>query len=302
MKRICIYLAVTFPLTWALWGLATSGPVVTGMPMATQLMIGLGMMCPATGVLVTWLILRKREPFSLPLRPKFRGNAKSYLLAWFGPSLAVLAGGLLYFLVFRNQLDPSMGFVREMGGSAAALYADGTIRASVILQIAVAVLLGPLINVIAGAGEEIGWRGLLYPALREKLSPAAACLMGGVIWGLWHAPVTMRGHNYGLDYPGFPWLGVLAMCVFCIAIGTLLHYLTIKSGSIWPASLAHAGFNALAAAPMMFLPSAATGSRLLGPSAAGLLAGLPLLMTAVAWMVVENRKMAKPVPTERPNP
>lgn len=302
MKRIALYLAVTFPMTWVLWALAASGPVVTGMPMATQLMVGLGMLCPAAGVLVTWVVLHKREPFSIPLRPRFRGNLKSYLLAWFGPALAVLAGSVLYFLIFRGQFDPSMGYVREMAGSNAAAHNGEAVRASLVLQIAIAIFLGPLINVVAGAGEELGWRGLLYPALREKLPPAASCLIGGVIWGLWHAPVTMRGHNYGLDYPGFPWLGVLMMCVFCISVGTLLHYLTIKSGSIWPASLAHAGLNALAAAPMMFLPSAASGSRLLGPSVAGLLSGLPLLLTAAVWMVIENRKNAKMLPTKQTNP
>ena len=157
------------------------------------------------------------------------------------------------------------------------------------LQIVVAVFMGPFLNVAAGAGEELGWRGLLYPALRRRLAPVPACLLGGVIWGVWHAPMTVRGHNYGLDYAGFPWMGVVMMCVFCTAVGTLLHALTERCGSIWPAALAHGGLNAMISAPMMFLPSAEAGSRLLGPTVAGLVGGVPLLLAAAAWLTVKCR-------------
>ena len=30
----------------------------------------------------------------------------------------------------------------------------------------------------------------------------------GLTWGLWHAPITMMGHNYGRGYPGFPFTGI----------------------------------------------------------------------------------------------
>lgn len=291
MKRLALYLAVTFGSTWALWMLAVSGPVVTGMPVATQLLVGLGMFCPSLGVLVTWLAFRRSAPFSLPLRPRFRGNARYYLLAWFVPALATLAGAALYFLVFPAQFDAGLGYLGELAASGASVSA-AQLSQSAVLQLALAVLVGPLLNVLAGAGEELGWRGLLYPVLGRKLSPAAACLVGGVIWGLWHAPVTMRGHNYGFGYSGFPWTGVLTMCVFCISLGTLLRWLTIRSGSIWPAALAHGAVNAVAGAPAVFLPSADAGNRLLGPSPAGLLAGLPLLLLAALVLWREHRKTA----------
>lgn len=59
--------------------------------------------------------------------------------------------------------------------------------------------------------------------LRPKLTPLGgrrAFLLMGLIWGVWHWLVIAMGHNYGLDYPGAPWLGMLAMVWFTFLIGT----------------------------------------------------------------------------------
>jgi membrane protease YdiL (CAAX protease family) len=37
-------------------------------------------------------------------------------------------------------------------------------------------------------GEELGWRGMLFPTLADFTSERSAALVSGVIWGLWHAP------------------------------------------------------------------------------------------------------------------
>jgi len=58
--------------------------------------------------------------------------------------------------------------------------------------------------------------------------------------GLWHLPLICMGSNFGTDYPGFPFNGILIMTVNCICVGSILTFLTIKSKSIWPATMMHA--------------------------------------------------------------
>ena len=106
------------------------------------------------------------------------------------------------FGLFRSQFDPSMGYRRALSGAAAQAYSKGQIRGMAALQIAVAVFMGPFLNVAAGAGEELGWRGLLYPALRRRLAPVPACLLGGVIWGVWHARPQLWSGLCGISVDG----------------------------------------------------------------------------------------------------
>jgi hypothetical protein len=46
--------------------------------------------------------------------------------------------------------------------------------------------------------------------------------------------VIAQGHNYGTDYWGFPYLGILAMIVFCVALGIIEGYVTIKTKAPYP--------------------------------------------------------------------
>src|SRR5699024_5751565 len=67
-----------------------------------------------------------------------------------------------------------------------------------------ALLVGQLINMVLAAwvinllpalGEEIGWRGWLTPQLLP-LGVVPTVLITGVVWGLWHTPLLLLGHNY----------------------------------------------------------------------------------------------------------
>src|SRR5690625_7579809 len=76
---------------------------------------------------------------------------------------------------------------------------------------------GITINTIFAFGEEVGWRGFL---LREfhALGFWKASLLIGLIWGLWHAPLTIfAGHNY----PSTPIFGVLMMTLFSMLMSPI---------------------------------------------------------------------------------
>ena len=79
----------------------------------------------------------------------------------------------------------------------------------------------------------------MMPKLTELMVKPAAIIVGGILWGLWHAPLTISGHNFGMDYDFYPWLGILLMCVFCIFMNAFLTLLTEKTKSIYPASFCH---------------------------------------------------------------
>jgi membrane protease YdiL (CAAX protease family) len=73
-----------------------------------------------------------------------------------------------------------------------------------------ALALGPL-------GEELGWRGYLLPRLLQRMQPAVAGLMLGVVWMVWHIPAFFAS--------GLPQSG-MALPVFAIAGVALSMFVT----------------------------------------------------------------------------
>ena len=98
---------------------------------------------------------------------------------------------------------------------------------------------GITVNAVAAFGEELGWRGYLQHHLRG-LGFWRSSVLIGVIWGIWHAPFIIQGHNY----PQHPLMGVGMMVVFCTLFGPILSYLTIRARSVFAAAVAHGTFNA----------------------------------------------------------
>jgi hypothetical protein len=101
---------------------------------------------------------------------------------------------------------------------------------------------GITINALFAFGEELGWRGFLLRQFRQ-MSFIKASLTIGFIWGIWHAPMILMGHNY----PQHPEIGVLMMIVFCILITPFHLYITIKAKSVIAAAILHGTLNATAA-------------------------------------------------------
>ena len=118
------------------------------------------------------------------------------------------------------------------------------------------------------------------PALAPMMEQAgisrgtAVSLLLGAIWGLWHTPINLMGHNYGTSYPGFPWLGILGMCLFTTSAGTFLAWLSERSGSLWPAALAHGTINAAAQVALLFRGAEGAVRQIWGPAVTGILAGI----------------------------
>jgi len=107
---------------------------------------------------------------------------------------------------------------------------------------------GVTVNALAAFGEETGWRGFLLKNLKEMHFFKAALIIG-FIWGIWHAPLILMGHNY----PQHPQIGVFMMIVFCILLTPIMQYLTIKSKSVIASAIAHGTLNAVAGISIMVI-------------------------------------------------
>lgn len=115
------------------------------------------------------------------------------------------------------------------------------------LLVGQSLIAGITVNAIFAFGEEIGWRGFLLREFRT-LGFWKTSLLIGLIWGPWHAPLTIfAGHNY----PSHPFLGVLMMTVFCMLLSPLLALITVKSRSIFPAAFFHGVINGSASLGIM---------------------------------------------------
>lgn len=142
-------------------------------------------------------------------------------------------------------------------------------------------VLGPLLGLLIAFGEEYGWRGYLQGEL-VKMGKVRGILLLGVIWGLWHAPVIMMGHNY----PGYPFWGVGLMTLYTVALAFVIGYAVLKSGSVWLAAFLHALNNQAASflMTMIYMPDDPVFSFGVG------LYGLAVWAVVVAALLILDRK------------
>ncbi len=288
-RRIIIFLVFTFAITYA-WTIFLIWPRMLGRDVAAlsheetavnTMLTAAMMFFPALGVLFTRLVTREGFKNSM-LRLNLRGNVKYYLIASFGPMALTFIGAMAYYICFPSDFS-----LAEFRGA-------DTTKIGMMLVAMVLMVLSPFLNFIPALGEEWGWRGYLLPKVVQRVNFLPAALLTGFIWGLWHAPIIVAGHNYGVGYSGYPWLGIVAMCVFCIFAGILLSYLTLSTKSCLPAALAHGAMNGTAALGMLFYnysayletPSLELVNRFVGPLPTGIIGGIAYIAVAV-WIAIK---------------
>jgi len=74
-------------------------------------------------------------------------------------------------------------------------------------------------------------------------------LITGVVWGLWHFPLILIGHNY----PQHPVAGIAMMVIWCVLLLPAITYIVIKSKSVITAAIFHGTLNAIAGISLLFL-------------------------------------------------
>lgn len=289
-KRLLIYLGLVFALTY-LYEFLFVIPTVTGpniAPAAATLLTGTVMLVPALCVLLTRLITREGFKDAW-IKPRLNKRWRYYVAAWLAPPLFTVAGCVLYFLLFPQYYDGELSYFSSILAASGQALEGSMLWIMILISLAQSILLAPVLNVLTCFGEEWGWRGYMMPKFLEsgvKIIPSL--LIGGVLWGLWHAPLIWGiGHNYGMGYAGYPWTGILAMCGMCLALGTFFTFLSLRAHSCLPAVLAHGAFNGIA--PLGLYITTGNYNPFVGPAPTGIIGGFALLVTAVLLALVMAR-------------
>jgi len=180
-----------------------------------------------------------------------------------------------------------------LGGAYGVLWASGVASAALpaglsggaLIQFALKTLFMIGIGVFLGGalGEELGWRGYLLPKLLF-LGPRRALLLSGLLHGLWHLPMillTPYYHSIGNLLITLP----LFLATLTLA-GVFYGELRLRTGSVWPAAIAHRAFN-------VFWDRFAAMTVTTSPLLVAYLAGETGLLTLIGVAIVAGVLLAR---------
>jgi membrane protease YdiL (CAAX protease family) len=289
-KRTGLYLGILFGILSVGWLLVVLLPEPHNQT-AYLILWGSFSVLPVLATFVTRILTRDQSPWYL--KPNFRKSWKTYLFAAFAPGLAIFLSGLLYFMLFQQDLDlTARNLVAQYGQFGAPETLLLTPQTILLVGIAF-IFISPLVLPVHlfALGEEIGWRGYFLPVLLKMMSQRNAVLLHGLMWGLAHAPLIALGFNYGPDYWGAPVTGILMMTLVCIVLGTWLAYVTLQSQSILPAVIFHGAGNVIGELPV--LVSFLSISPLIGPNPIGIVGMSGLMLGAIFLFAKMSGKMEK---------
>ena len=278
-KQVIIYLLFAFALGWAIqvgvYFLTKGGSTIL-----PTIIMALMMFVPLLGVLIA-----RRSLSGMGWKPKAKKFILPALIAWFAPIIVTAIGAVIYFLIFPSQFDVS-------GANADPLIIDALNQAGIpyaiylVISVISTITYAPVINTVVGLGEEVGWRGFLYPQLKYKFGKKLGWIIGGCIWGAWHWPlIWLTGYEYGTEYFGYPVVGMLVFLLFTVSLGIICDFMYEKSECIWIPALLHGSINAATTVPVLFAAAGVSSNMILGPLPNGLIAGIPLFAIAVVLFI-----------------
>lgn len=110
-----------------------------------------------------------------------------------------------------------------------------------IFDILLSIFVSAITLVPLALGEELAWRGFMQPIFIDRIGSIGGILALGLIWGLWHLPMNLAGHNDAKS----PKLDAFVFFILkAISLSAVFGWLRIVTGSVWPVAFAHAVNNA----------------------------------------------------------
>ncbi|MGQ9628710.1 MAG: lysostaphin resistance A-like protein [bacterium] len=251
MKKVALFIGLTFFFSWLIAALffVLGGKWNTPSSLIVAVIY---MFVPMSVAIVVQKFIYK-EPVKGPLGISFKFNLW-FLVAWLLPpaiAFATLGVSLLF---------PGVGYSPEMEGIferfksiLAPEQLEQMKRQTEVFPIhpiwiglLQGLIVGISVNAIAGFGEELGWRGFLQGELGYTGFWRSSALIG-LIWGVWHTPLILQGHNY----PQHPVAGVFMMTAWCILLAPIFSYVRLKAKSVVAAAIIHGSLNATAGLSIM---------------------------------------------------
>ncbi len=287
-KGIIAYLLITFGMAWLLWEI----PIRLGISLTNPIFqyIALpGAFSPAIAAIIVRKWVTKEGFKDAGLNPRLNKGWKYYLVAWLLP--LVVSAVVLGLVVFLGIATPDFTLQR-----AAGLLAPGTavpaMPTFIWAILPLSLLMTALFSTFILWGEEFGWRGYLQIKLLGS-RPLLAAVVTGVIWGVWHYPINLRGYNF----PQHPILGLLVFPVSTVMLSIIFGWLRQKTGSVWAPSLAHAATNSVGGSLTVLLFMGE--GDLLYTSYLGLLGWIPLGALCL-WLIFSGqlKPQQNPVPAK----
>ena len=283
-KGIVAYILITFIMAWVLWEILIRAGFSASSPFFQFILLP-GAFSPAIAAVIVrkWIT---REGFAdAGLRPNLSKAWRYYLFAWLLPLFvsAIILGLVIAFGIG----SPDFSLQRAMG----VLSPETTVSelpSFFWVFIPIGLLIMSLFATFVLWGEEFGWRGYLQIRLFAE-RPLLAAVTTGIIWGIWHYPINLRGYNF----PEHPVLGLLVFPISTVMLSIIFGWLRLRTGSVWSACLAHAATNTIGAAlsVLLFLG----GPDLLFTSYLGLLGWIPLGALCL-WIILTGQLKHEEVP------
>ena len=289
MPKLAKYLLFTFAASWLLMAIGVRDYENAGTAgiMTFSYSLSAYMLMPTIGALIAGADFRK-----LGWKPVFGKGARYLLIAWLAPTVFAVLGAVVYYTAFPNDFATAGNFVRdidrdkyiqcqESGGS----YTWYVIRE--LFSSFTSFFIIP--SAVLGLGEEIGWRGFMFPELRERFGRTKGVILGGAIHGAWHFPLMLlAGYEYGRDYIGAPHLGLFAFTIFCITTGTISNWLYEKTRCIWLCGLFHGAVNS-SFDPCILRADGHYERSVFGPMDIGLVAGIPYMIASFVVLYMQHK-------------
>jgi membrane protease YdiL (CAAX protease family) len=212
------YVLVAFAFTWFFWWLAVldeRGLISLPIPV---ILIG------AFGPVVAAVAVTAQESGRAGLRSllsrivRWRVAPIWYVVALLGPILIYLAAMALHVLLGGQPPDLSV----------------------LVGMLPLVMVLSVYFLVVAGLGEEVGWRGYALPALQARYGALLSSVILGAMWASWHLPLF-----FNPSVGSYSDLSFFLFVAFAVPLTILITWVfNSTGGSVLMAMIFHALMNA----------------------------------------------------------